>query len=114
MYIKTDSTKVGISIGNEITFYDLADIVYCESEGNYTKVVLSNQKEITTAKKLKDLESSLPEDLFVRVHHSFIINMMHVLTFHNDDRKTLKMTNGKEIVVSRRKKSYFLTKFIKL
>jgi len=105
---------IGLSVGNAYKFYYPEDILYCQSEGNYTKVFFNNGKSTTTAKKLKDLELILPESIFVRVHHSYIINLMYVSKFHNEDVKEIEMKSGDRISVSRRKKSVFLSKFLKL
>jgi len=106
--------SIAIANGSEISFYWPKDIVYCKSEGNYTTVFLLGGEKVTTAKKLKDLESTLPHDRFIRVHHSFVINLTHVKKFLNDERKLAVMTDGMEIQVSRRRKSEFLGRFIKL
>ena len=105
---------IGLSVGNAYKFYYPEDIVFCQSEGNYTKVFFKEGNSTTTAKKMKDLELILPESIFVRVHHSYIINLMYVSKFHNDDVKEIEMKTGERISVSRRKKSVFLSKFLKL
>lgn len=105
---------IGLSIGNSYKFFYPEDIVYCKSEGNYTKVFFQDGKSTTTAKKMKDLELVLPESIFVRVHHSYIINLMYVSKFHNEEIKEIEMQDGSRISVSRRKKSVFLSKFLKL
>lgn len=113
----TNPTKypsIAIGSGSEISFYWPKDIVFCKSEGNYTTVCLLGGTELTTAKKLKDLEATLPQDVFIRVHHSYIINLMHVQKFQNDERKSVTLSDDHEVIISRRRKAEFLARFVKL
>lgn len=105
---------IALNLGNKYRFYHPKDIIYCKSDGNYTKVFFEDGKSTTSARKLKDLESLFPHSIFVRVHHSCIINMMHVVKFINEENKQIEMSNGDLVEVSRRKKSEFLSKFLKL
>jgi two-component system LytT family response regulator len=106
--------NIGLYIGNEYKFYYPKDIMYCRAEGNSTYVHFKNDYSTTSSKKLKDLESILPESLFVRIHHSFIVNLMYVSRYINDESKVLIMSNGDKLTVSRRKRNDLLSHFIKL
>lgn len=113
----TNPTKypcIAIGSSSELLFYWPGDILYCKSDGNTTTIFLKGGGERTTSKKLKDLEAALPQEVFVRVHHSYVINLMHVLKFYNDERKSVALSEGHEIQVSRRRKAEFLTRFVKL
>jgi two-component system LytT family response regulator len=55
-----------------------SNIVYLESAGEYVRLHLADGGELVTLFRLKNMESSLPSDRFVRVHRSFIINLDHV------------------------------------
>jgi DNA-binding LytR/AlgR family response regulator len=59
----------------------LDDIVYVESMKDYIKVV-TKEKTIITKQSLSSLEESLPPELFVRIHRSYIvaINKIHSYT----------------------------------
>ncbi|MDF1698398.1 MAG: LytTR family DNA-binding domain-containing protein [Saprospiraceae bacterium] len=105
---------ISLSLGNEYRFYHVSDIMYCKSEGNYSQIYFVNGKSSTSAKKLKDLEKILPNNLYIRVHHSYIVNLMYVSKFYNEDVKEIEMTNGERVLVSRRKKVLFMSKFLKL
>jgi two component transcriptional regulator, lytTR family len=52
------------------------DIVYIEGLKDYVKINLaSDSKPVLTLMSMKALEEALPENRFVRVHRSFIVNM---------------------------------------
>ena len=65
--------NIGLNIGNEYKFYFPRDIMYCRAEGNYSYIHFADGLNTTSAKKLKDIELILPELLFVRIHHSALI-----------------------------------------
>jgi two-component system, LytTR family, response regulator len=49
------------------------DILYAEAKGNYTRIITTNTT-ILPAISFTTFEESLPSNLFIRVHRSFIIN----------------------------------------
>ena len=55
-----------------------SDILYCEAEGSYTKIVTEN-KLITQRITLKKISEKLSTD-FVRIHRSFIVNKQKITT----------------------------------
>jgi DNA-binding LytR/AlgR family response regulator len=57
------------------------DILYIEGLKDYIKVYLSNEpKPILSLSTLKAVESKLPENQFMRVHRSFIVNLNKIQT----------------------------------
>jgi len=57
------------------TNYD--DILYFQSCGDYVKI-FTVEKTLISNKTLKDLISELPENLFVRIHKSYIIPLKRI------------------------------------
>ena len=53
------------------------DILYAEANGNYTKIVTTNNTHMP-AVTFTGFEQQLPGSLFIRVHRSFIINKSHI------------------------------------
>jgi DNA-binding LytR/AlgR family response regulator len=51
----------------------MAEILYIESIKDYVKV-RTLEKEIVTQQKISYLEESLPQEQFIRIHRSFIVN----------------------------------------
>ncbi len=109
-----DYPMIMLSCGSDFEFCHPTDIIYCMSEGNYTKVYYGDAQCCTSSKKLKDIEEVLPPELFFRVHHSFLINIMYAKKFYSNGEFDLELKDGKKIMVSRRRKSAFLAKFLKL
>jgi two-component system LytT family response regulator len=80
----------------------IKDILYCSSNGNYTTFHLANGKNLMISKLLKEYETLLPSEVFLRVHQSFLVNMNYVEQFTKDN--SLILSNNAEIIVSSRKK----------
>lgn len=51
------------------------DIKYIESKREYVKIFLEGSEPITTLMSIKKLEETLPGNMFMRVHRSFIVNL---------------------------------------
>ena len=57
---------------------NLNDILYIEGLREYVKIVLKDEKPVLSLMSLKSLEEKLPENRFMRVHRSFIVNLDEV------------------------------------
>ena len=82
-------------------FIPLADLFRIEAESNYARIFARNSKPILVSKTLKDLEESLPPNVFLRVHKSHLVNRLHIKNLLPEQRMT--MTNGDVLDVSRRR-----------
>ena len=91
------------------TVVKLDEIIYCEAKRSYTVFHFSNSKPILISKPLFDYDRLLTS-VFLRVHKSFLINLLHVKEYMRGEGGTVIMSNGAEIEVSRRKKDLFLSK----
>lgn len=89
---------------------ELNDILYAESSGNYTNFYFNNQQRICTSKPLHEYEELLADSGFIRVHKSFIVNLVHVKEYIRGEGGTVMLSDGKEIEVSRRKKDLLISK----
>ena len=92
------------------TIVKLEEIVYCEAQRSYTVFRLTNNKTIMISKPLFDYDKLLNDTIFLRVHKSFLINLLHIKEYMRGDGGTVVMSNGMEIEVSRRKKEMFMAK----
>src|SRR5436190_24163711 len=73
----SNNSKLSISTIKGLKFLDLNDIIYCEASGNYTIFHLKSEKYIAS-KTLKNYEDLLTSFNFIRIHHSFLINLSEV------------------------------------
>lgn len=76
--IKTDSF-ITVKSEYRLIRIPVSDIDYIEGLKDYVKIYLSdNPKAVLSLMSIKSLEDMLPEDSFMRVHRSFIVNMAKV------------------------------------
>lgn len=106
---KFDKKRISINTDGKLLFLDIDDIIYVESDGNYSTLFLKDQKKIVVTKKLKEVDALLPDHHFFRIHNSFIINMGKIKAFIKNEGYVVMDSNHK-IPVARQRKSDFLEK----
>jgi len=106
---KFDKKRITINTDGKLLFLDVDDIIYIESDGNYSTLFLKDQKKIVVTKKLKEVNAILPEHYFFRIHNSFIINLNKIKAFIKNEGYVI-MDSDHKIPVARQRKSDFLEK----
>lgn len=66
------------------TLIKLENVMFCKADDNYSEIYTTDKNKHILSKTLGDLEKKLPQQLFQRVHRSYIVNMSHVLHFEKD------------------------------
>lgn len=89
---------------------NVADILYCKADDNYTEIYLENKK-ILVSKTLKYFEEALLEFAFARIHKSYVVNVNEVVKYRKGKGGSVVISNGKELLVSASKKKDFLAYF---
>jgi two-component system LytT family response regulator len=102
--------KVGIPDGDGLIFINLADIIRCDSDGNYTYFILTSGKKIIVSRTLGEYEQMFMDDNFFRVHRSHLINLEHVKKYIKGEGGYVIMSDNSQVEVSRRNKNEFLEK----
>jgi two-component system LytT family response regulator len=105
---KSGANRIAIPSQEGLQFVEIADIIYLEAESNYTIIYIREAHKITVSKTLKDFEELLSQQLFIRIHHSHIINKSHIQKYIRGEGGQVIMTNGKILDVARRKKEEFM------
>jgi two-component system LytT family response regulator len=101
-------TKITIPSLHGFEFIDFAEIIFLQSDSNYTRIKLRDGKTLVATRLLGDFEEMLEPYSFFRVHKSFIINLAHIRKYTKGDGGTVMMSDGSEMDVSRRTKEAFL------
>ncbi|WP_241559193.1 LytR/AlgR family response regulator transcription factor [Chitinophaga barathri] len=85
--------QLAVKTDKKLVFVDLQNISYLESFGNYVKIWQDNVY-LLTQRTLSSYEAELPQDVFVRIHKSFILNrkMVHAL-----EGNIVHLKNGKQL-----------------
>ena len=103
-------SKITLPTGHAYEIVSIKDIIRCEANDNYTNVYMAGGKKFLVSGTLKHYEDLLPSADFVRVHHSHLVNMSHVVRFLKEDGGYAVMSDGNKVEVSRRKKDDFMKK----
>jgi len=102
------SFRLAIPSSDGLLFVGLKDIMYCEADGNYTKIYMNDNKSHVVSKTLKEYENLLGPYHFLRVHHSFLVNIKEIKQYVRGDGGYIIMNNNVSISVAQRKKEGFL------
>jgi two-component system LytT family response regulator len=79
-----------------------------EADRSYTVFHIEGGKTVLVSKALIEYEELLRGTTFLRVHKSFLINLLHVREYQRGEGGSVIMSNKAEIEISRRKKEAFL------
>lgn len=101
--------KITINTDGKLLFLNIEDIIFVESDGNYSTIFLIDGQKVLVTKKLKEVNALLPEGDFFRIHNSFVINLSKIKEFLKTDGYVVMESNHK-IPVARQRKSDFLEK----
>lgn len=76
-----DTEYLSVKADYKVSLVKISDIVYIESEGEYVRMHLSDGTAITTLFRLKNMETALPAESFMRVHRSYIVNLRAIRSY---------------------------------
>lgn len=89
---------------------EVADILYCSADDNYTEIHLQGRK-ILVSKTLKYFEQALQAHPFARIHKSYLVNVGEVVKYRRGKGGSVVLSNGKELSVSASRKAELLSFF---
>jgi two-component system, LytTR family, response regulator len=104
-------TKIALPHANGLTFVETGDIIYAESDSNYTNFVLGNGEKYLVSKTLGDVQEMLETRNFLRVHRQYVVNLDHIKRLVKGEGTYLVLTNGMSIPVARQHKERLLERF---
>ncbi len=102
--------KITIPLQNGFEVLQVADILYCQADDNYTNIYLSSSKKLVS-KTLKYFEDILKESGFARVHKSYLVNVNAITEYKKGKGGSVVLSSGKEIMVSPSRKKELLAFF---
>ncbi|WP_276168013.1 LytR/AlgR family response regulator transcription factor [Zobellia alginiliquefaciens] len=108
--LKSVQGKITLPQQDGFQVLNVADILYCKADDNYTEIYLENKK-ILVSKTLKYFEEALASFPFVRIHKSYLVNVNEVIKYKKGKGGSVVVSNGKELLVSASKKKDLLAYF---
>ena len=82
------------------------DLMFIEAMGSYSKIYFLKdgiEKNVIMSKAIAEYEEMLPEELFFRVHKTFLVNCKYIASILKDNSYMLMLKNKLTIPISRRK-----------
>jgi DNA-binding LytR/AlgR family response regulator len=104
--LNVQSNKDFLFIKSEYKFIriNFSEIKYIQGMSEYVRIYLTSGKPIMSLLSLKSLEDQLPENMFMRVHKSFIVNLNKINII---ERNEIVYDDGTIIPVSNQYKAKF-------
>jgi two-component system LytT family response regulator len=99
-FIKENNTHIKINV---------EDVLFIESMGDFSKIMVKDNKSHMVLISLKNLEKQLSPSKFMRVHKQFMVNLEQIVSISNTD---LKLSNQQQIPVSTVHKQLLMDQFI--
>jgi two-component system LytT family response regulator len=100
--------KITIPTLDGLEFLEVANIIRCEADINYTIIHTKDGRKIMVAKTLKSFEALLSDCNFFRVHNSHLINLNHLVKYTKGKGGYVTLIDHSTIEVSVRRKEDFL------
>ncbi|MBB4807826.1 two-component system LytT family response regulator [Chryseobacterium defluvii] len=104
----TIRSKINLPTLQGFKSIDIADIVRCEADANYTTFYLSDKTKMVVSKNLKEFEGPLVENDFFRIHNKHLINLKHFKEYIKGKGGQVIMSDNSVLDVSVRKKQEFM------
>lgn len=106
-----DKEVISVKADYKTQLVKVADIVYLESAGEYVRLHIEGSSTITTLFRLKNMETTLPADGFLRVHRSYIVNLKRIASY---TKGRIFLDNSEYIPLGENYKERFLEYFNKM
>jgi len=114
VFNKSDNRILGLSSMDKIEVINVDAIVYVQADGRYTHFFLLDGSRKTASKNLGEYEKILPKEDFLRVHHSYIVNMNYVKSILKTDGYFVKLFKSDSLIPVAKRKQDIIVKFLKL
>lgn len=97
--------KIILKTFDSIHVICVADIIRCESDGNYTTFYLSNNTKLFVSRTLKEFDDMLKDYGFFRSHQSHLVNLDYLSSYKKSDGGFIVMKDLSEVPVSARNRN---------
>ena len=98
------NNTIMIADSKGVSVIDINSIVRIEAVNNYSKLFLSDGRNVLVSKVLKRMETLLAGKGFERIHRSHLVNAACIQRY-NLYQKKITLHNEEEITISRRKRT---------
>jgi hypothetical protein len=93
--------RITVKTGQKINMILIPEIVYFQAEGDYVRIFTDTNKFLKED-TIKYFQTHLPENQFVRVHRSYLVNVSKILRIelYGKQNQQLTLSNGDKLKIS--------------
>lgn len=102
---------VAFSTMEGLEFVHFNEILYLKADRNYTTVFLEGGRPLLISKSIGQVEAKLPDNLFIRVHQSYTVNVSKIQRYDKVEN-FLILKSGEKLSVSVRKNTNLTKRFV--
>lgn len=95
---QTSIAPISVRCEGRNELVDVLSIESLEALKDYTRLTLTDGRQLTTLGTLTSMEQQLPSALFKRVQRSYIVNLKHVQSYTS---QSLRLASGIEIPIGK-------------
>ncbi|MBL8009121.1 MAG: response regulator transcription factor [Flavobacteriales bacterium] len=97
--------QIALPDARGLTLVHLDELLYCESDNNYTHVHRRNEpKPFVVSKGIVAFDEALTAQGFIRIHQRYLVNRKHIKRYIKGEGGEVVLSNGVNLPVSRRQK----------
>lgn len=110
MHLLHNYDTIAVPVREGLIMINIKQIVYCESDGGYTNLILRPKEQRLVTRSLNEFEEQLSSLGFLRIHKSYLINIRHLKKYLRGDGGQVLLSTGQYLNVGRSFKKKFLQK----
>lgn len=93
---------ITLRFNESLRIVKFSEIMYCHSDSGYTTFHLKNEEKVLVSRGLKEYEKLMPEDGFMRIHKSYLVNKHAIKEYLKEGY--IKLSTGETLPVAVRRK----------
>jgi two-component system LytT family response regulator len=102
--------KISISHSKGIKLIDPSKILFVEAKSNCSNIVLTDGSNFLDTRTLGVYENFLPENMFFRIHRSYIVNLNFLEEYRRDRGNYAILKDGLKLPVSKKRVKDFVAR----
>lgn len=102
--------KIAVPTLTGLIFLEVSQIIFCKASDNYTELYLTDNRKAIVVKTLKLTEEYLEARGFIRIHRTYLINMVHAQEYlkSGGEGGVVIMSGQQKLPIARSRKLAFI------